>query len=61
MKAFKANVIVGKGKYERERILHIRQENIIDALEITRKVQAKKINYLIEISNTDYLRGVAKA
>jgi hypothetical protein len=60
MKTFKANVMVGT-KRLRERILWIRQDDIIEALAVTRKVKARKLNYIKEVSNKEYLAGVAKS
>jgi hypothetical protein len=61
LKNYKANVIVKKGKKEQERILWIRQDHIVDALNVTHKVKAIKINYIQQISDEEYTRGVAHA
>lgn len=61
MKNYKANVIVKKGKKEQERILWIRRDHIVDALNVTHKVKAIKINYIHQISEEEYIRGVAHA
>ena len=61
MKNYKANVIVKKGKKEEERILWIRRDHIVDALSVTHKVKAIKINYIHQVSEEEYLKGVARA
>jgi hypothetical protein len=61
LKNYKANVIVKKGKKEQERILWIRRDHIVDALNVTHKVKAIKINYIHQISEEEYIRGVAHA
>ena len=61
MKNYKANVIVKKGKKEEERILWIRKDHIVDALSVTHKVKAIKINYIQQISEEEYMKGVAHA
>ena len=61
MKNYKANVIVKKGKKEEERILWIRKDHIVDALSVTHKVKAIKINYIHQVSEEEYMRGVAHA
>jgi hypothetical protein len=58
-KEFKANVTVGK--YNKERILYCRGETIMDALDITRKVRATKVNYIVPITHEEYLKGVKNA
>jgi hypothetical protein len=61
LKNYKANVIIKKGKKEEERILWIRRDHIVDALNVTHKVKAIKINYIQQISEEEYMRGVAHA
>jgi len=61
LKNYKANVIVKKGKKEQERILWIRRDHILDALNVTHKVKAIKINYIHQVTDEEYLRGVANA
>jgi len=61
LKNYKANVIVKKGKKEEERILWIRSNHIVDALSVTHKVRAVKINYIHQITKEEYLKGVAHA
>lgn len=59
MEHYKANVIVEKRRNKPfERILYLRQDNIIEALNITKKVKAKKLNYIIPITREEYYEGV---
>jgi glutamine amidotransferase PdxT len=61
LKSFKANVIVGKRKKnQRERIMFIRAPDILAAYDITKKVRPIRLNYVTEISKTEYLEGVSK-
>jgi hypothetical protein len=61
LKNYKANVIVKKGKKEEERILWIRREHIVDALSVTHKVRAIKVNYITQVTEEEYMKGVAHA
>jgi hypothetical protein len=61
LKNYKANVIVINGKKEQERILWIRSNHIVDALSVTHKVRAVKINYIHQVSKEAYIKGVAHA
>ena len=57
---FKATLEVSSRKSWHERLLFIRSEDIIGAMDITRKIRGAKLKKLEPISYKTYMEGVAK-
>lgn len=64
-KNFKANTTVRvfdrkcKRNREMERIIWIRADDILEALNIVKKTRPFKLNYLTSITKEEYLKGVS--
>lgn len=59
MNHFKISLETGKNLSE-SRILFVRANDIIDALNISKKIRDSHLSYLIPISYEDYMKGVSK-
>lgn len=59
MNHFKISLETGK-KLSESRILYVRTESIIDALNISKKIRDSHLQEIKPISYEDYMKGVSK-
>tara|TARA_Y100000310_G_scaffold255532_1_gene263001 strand:- start:37 stop:246 length:210 start_codon:yes stop_codon:yes gene_type:complete len=54
---FRVSLTVGK-KGSQSRVLHVRANDIMDAMTIGKKIRGGRINHIESISYEDYMKGV---